>query len=153
MRPIAMLYGYNCFRMLLRCALDSFQHWGFVPRRCLRFAWPPPTTDLPWWRSPRYIDDMERPPDPRDKPSSYWIRGPRTRRHIYFYPSDNRAGFTLMLLIGVLGLSALGIGMMHILGSSQVQLDDVILTGIGIVAASIGLYQANRLRNRGQGPP
>ena len=59
-----------------------------------------------------------------------------------------------MLLIGVLGLIAgLGIGMMHILASSEVQHDDVILTGIGIVAASIGLYQANRLWNRGQGPP
>jgi hypothetical protein len=101
----------------------------------------------------RYIDDMERPTDPRDKPSSYWIRGPRTRRHIYFYPSDNRAGFALMLLIGVLGLIALGIGMMHILGSSQVQRDDVILAGIGILAASIGLFQAYRMRNRGQGPP
>ena len=58
-----------------------------------------------------------------------------------------------MLLIGVLGLIALGIGMMHILGASRVQRDDVILAGIGIVAASIGLYQANRLRPRDQGPP
>jgi len=104
-------------------------------------------------RSPRYIHEMERPTDPRDKPSSYWIRGPRTRRHIYFYPSDNRAGFTLMLLIGVLGLIALGIGIMHIVASSSVQRDDVILVVIGIVAASIGLYQATQLRNRGQGPP
>ena len=96
---------------------------------------------------------MERPTDPRDKHSSYWIRGPRTRRHIYFFPSDNRAGFTLMLLIGVLGLIALGIGMMHILGSSKVQRDDVILAGIGIVAASMGLYQAIRLRNRHQRRP
>jgi len=96
---------------------------------------------------------MERPTDPRDKVSSSWIRGPRTRRHIYFYPSDNRAGFTLMLLIGVLGLIALGIGMMHILGSTKVQRDDLILAGIGIVAASIGLYQAIRLRSQDQGPP
>jgi hypothetical protein len=58
-----------------------------------------------------------------------------------------------MLLIGVLGLIALGVGLMHILGSSKVQRDDVILVGIGIVAASIGLYQANRLRNRHPGPP
>ena len=58
-----------------------------------------------------------------------------------------------MLLIGVLGLIALGIGMMHILGSTKVQRDDVILAGIGFIAASIGLYQANRLRNRGQEPP
>ena len=102
---------------------------------------------------PRYIDDVQPPTDPRDKPSGYWIRGPRTRRHIYFYPSDNRAGFTLMLLIGVLGLIALGIAMMHILGSSIAQREDVMLAGIGIFAASIGLYQANRLRNQGQGPP
>ena len=95
---------------------------------------------------------MERPPDPRDKQSSFWIRGPRTRLHIYFYPSDNRAGFALMLLIGVLGLVALGIGVMHIFGTSRIQRDDVILAGIGIVVATIGLYQANRLRNRGQGP-
>lgn len=95
---------------------------------------------------------MERPTDPRDKPLSYWIRGPRTRRHVYFYPADNRAGFTLMSLVGVLGLIAVGIGMMHILGSAGVQRDDVILVGIGIVAASIGLYQANRLRTRGHGP-
>ena len=96
---------------------------------------------------------MERPTDPRDKVSSSWIRGPRTRRHIYFYPSDNRADFTLMLLIGVLGLIALGVGMMHILGSSKVQRGDVILAGIGVAAASIGLFQANRLRNQDQGPP
>ena len=96
---------------------------------------------------------MELPPDPRDKASSYWIRGPRTRRHIYFYPADNRAGFALMLLIGLLGLIALGIGARRILGSSSVHREDVILTGIGIVVASIGLYQANRLRNRVQGPP
>jgi hypothetical protein len=101
----------------------------------------------------RYIDEMERPTDPRDKASSYWIRGPRTRRHIYFYPSDNRAGFALMLLIGALGLIALGIGIVHILGSTKVQRDDVVLAAIGIVAASIGLYQANRLRNQGQEPP
>ena len=56
-----------------------------------------------------------------------------------------------MLLIGVLGLFALGIGMRHILVSSEVRRDDVILAGIGIVAASIGLYQANRLRNPGRG--
>ena len=116
-------------------------------------AWRPKATDLLWWRLPSYIDEMERPTDPRDKASKYWIRGPRTRRHIYFYPSDNRAGFTLMLLIGVLGLIALGIGMMHILGFSAVQRDDLILAGIGIVAASIGLYQANRFRNQGQSPP
>ena len=96
---------------------------------------------------------MKRPTDPRGKPSSYWIRGPQTRRHSYFYPSDNRAGFILMLLIGVLGLIALGVGMMHILGSSNVQHEDVILAGIGIVAASIGLYQAKRLWTGGQGPP
>ena len=96
---------------------------------------------------------MERPTDPRDKAQSYWIRGPRTRRHTYFYPSDNRAGFALMLLIGLLGLIALGVGMVHILGSTKVQRDDAILAGIGIVAASIGLYQAIRLRSQDQGPP
>jgi len=96
---------------------------------------------------------MESPPDPRDKPSSYWIRGPRTRRHSYFYPSDNRAGFALMLLIGVLGLIALGIALMHMLRSPKVQYDDLILAGIGIVVASIGLYQAYRLRGRDQGSP
>ena len=58
-----------------------------------------------------------------------------------------------MLLIGVLGLIALGIGIMHIVASSSVQRNDVILVVIGIVAASIGLYQATQLRNRGQGPP
>ena len=58
-----------------------------------------------------------------------------------------------MLLIGVLGLIALGIGLVHILGPSKVQRDDVILAGIGIVAASIGLYQAYRLRGRDQGSP
>jgi len=96
---------------------------------------------------------MERPTDPRDKASSYWTRGPRTRRHFYFYPSDNLPSFALMLLIGVLGLIALGIGLMHILGSTKVLYEDGILAGIGIVAASIGLYQANRLRNQGQGLP
>jgi hypothetical protein len=99
---------------------------------------------------PRYIDDMALPTDPRDKSSSYWRRGPRTRRHIYFYPSDNRAGFALLLLVGVLGLIALGIGVMHIFTSTSVQREDVILTGIGIVVTAIGMYQANRMRNRDQ---
>jgi hypothetical protein len=58
-----------------------------------------------------------------------------------------------MLLIGMLGLIALGFGMMHIFDSSKVQRDDVILAGIGFIAASVGLYQANRLRNKSQGPP
>jgi len=57
-----------------------------------------------------------------------------------------------MLLISVLGLIALGIAMMHILGPTGAQRDDVILAGIGIVTALIGLYQAVRLRTRGQGP-
>jgi hypothetical protein len=49
-----------------------------------------------WWRRLwRYIAPMERPTDFQDKRTSYWIRGPRTRRHIYFYPSDDRAGFAL----------------------------------------------------------
>jgi len=90
---------------------------------------------------------MEHPTDPHEKRSSYWMRGPRTRRHIYFYPSDDRAGFALMLFIGILGLIALGLGIKNILGSPELQLRDVILTGIGLIAAAIGLYQANRLRH------
>lgn len=89
---------------------------------------------------------MEQPTDPREKRSAYWIRGPRTRRHVYFYPSDDRAGFALMLFIGVLGLVALGLGARNILASPGVQRRDVILVGIGLFAAAIGLYQANRLR-------
>jgi hypothetical protein len=90
---------------------------------------------------------MNLPNDPHDKRPSYWIRGARTRRHIYFFPSDDRAGFALMLFIGILGLIALGLGVKNILGSPEIQRRDVILTGIGLVAAAIGLYQANRLRN------
>jgi hypothetical protein len=91
---------------------------------------------------------MDHPTDPHDRRSSYWTRGPRTRRHSYFYPSDDRAGFALMLFIGILGLIALGLGVMNIIGSPEVQRRDVILTGIGLLAAAIGLYQANRLRHR-----
>jgi hypothetical protein len=90
---------------------------------------------------------MNCPIDPDDKRSSFWIRGPRTRRHIYFYASDDRAGFALMLFIGVLGLIALGLGIKSILGSPEIQRRDVILAGIGLIAAAIGLYQANRLRH------
>lgn len=89
---------------------------------------------------------MEHPTDPQEKRSSYWTRGPKTRRHIYFYPSDNRAGFALMLLICILGLIALGFGVKNILGSPEVDSRDVILAGIGVIAAAIGLYQAYRLR-------
>jgi hypothetical protein len=90
---------------------------------------------------------MKHPTDPHEKRSSYWIRGPRTRRHIYFYPSDDRAGFALMLFIGILGLIALGLGIKNIIGSPEVQRRDVILIGIGFIAAEIGLHQANRLRH------
>jgi hypothetical protein len=89
---------------------------------------------------------MENPADPDDKRSAYWIRGPSTRRHTYFYPSDDRAGFALMLFIGILGLIALGLGVKNILGHPQLQPRDVILTGVGLMAAATGLYQANRLR-------
>jgi hypothetical protein len=89
---------------------------------------------------------MEPPTDPQEKRSSYWIRGPSTRRHSYFYPSDDRAGMALMLLIGILGLVALGFGIKNILGSPEGRMRDVILCGIGLIAAVIGLYQAYRLR-------
>jgi hypothetical protein len=89
---------------------------------------------------------MEHPTEPSEKRSSFWIRGPKTRRHIYFYPSDDRAGFALMLFIGILGLIALGLGVKNIIASPEVQQRDVILTGIGLFAAALGLYQANRLR-------
>jgi hypothetical protein len=51
-----------------------------------------------------------------------------------------------MLLIGVLGLIALFIGIKNILGSPEAQRRDAILTGIGLITAAIGLYQAYRLR-------
>jgi hypothetical protein len=53
------------------------------------------------------------------------------------------------LCIGIPGLIALGLGVKNILGSPEIQRCDVILSGIGLIAAAIGLYQANRLRNRG----
>jgi hypothetical protein len=51
-----------------------------------------------------------------------------------------------MLFISSLGLIALGIGIKNIIGSLEVQWRDVILTGIGLIAAATGLYQGNRLR-------
>jgi hypothetical protein len=51
-----------------------------------------------------------------------------------------------MLLICILGLIALGFGVKNILGSPEVDSRDVILAGIGVIAAAIGLYQAYRLR-------
>jgi hypothetical protein len=90
---------------------------------------------------------MEHPTDPHEKRSSYWVRGPKTSRHSYFYPSDDRAGLALMLIIGILGLIAFGFGIKNILGSPEVPRRDVILTGIGLITAAIGLYQANRLRH------
>jgi hypothetical protein len=90
---------------------------------------------------------MEHPTDSNEKRSSYWIRGPKTPRHSYFYPSDDRAGLALMLLFGILGLIAFGFGIKNIFGSPEIQRRDVILTGIGLITAAIGLYQANRLRH------
>jgi hypothetical protein len=52
----------------------------------------------------------------------------------------------LMLLIGILGLIALGFGIKNILGLPEVKMNDVILSGTGLIAAVIGLYQAYRLR-------
>ncbi len=51
-----------------------------------------------------------------------------------------------MLFIGILGLIAFGFGIKNILGSTEIQRRDVILTGIGLITAAIGLYQANKLR-------
>jgi hypothetical protein len=90
---------------------------------------------------------MKAPIEPQEKRSSYWIRGPNTRLHSYFYPSDDRAGMVLMLLIGILGLVALGFGIKNILGSPEVEMRDVILSGIGLISGVIGLYQAYRLRH------
>jgi hypothetical protein len=90
---------------------------------------------------------MNDPIDRQDKRSSYWIRGPRTRRHIYFFASDDRAGFALMLLIGILGLIALSVGIKNILSSPEIHRRDLILSGVGLIAAAISLYQANRLRH------
>jgi hypothetical protein len=89
---------------------------------------------------------MNDPTDPPDKRPPYWIRGERTRRHSYFYPRDDRAGFALMLFIAVLGLLALIFGIRGMLGSPQPQRRDMILSGIGLLSAVLGLYQANRLR-------
>jgi NhaP-type Na+/H+ or K+/H+ antiporter len=52
-----------------------------------------------------------------------------------------------MLFVGILGLIALGFGIRNVLGSQELQLRDVILTGIGLLTAAIGLSQANRLRH------
>jgi hypothetical protein len=92
---------------------------------------------------------MQRSTDPRDNRQPFWRRGAQTRRHIYFYPSDDRAGIALMLLIATLGLLAMGIGLRHVFTSLEVLRADVILVVVGVLAASLGLYQANRLRNRG----
>lgn len=51
-----------------------------------------------------------------------------------------------MLFICILGMIALIFGIKNILGSPEVQGRDVILSGIGFIAAAIGLYQAYRLR-------
>jgi hypothetical protein len=53
-----------------------------------------------------------------------------------------------MLLIGILGLIALGFGIKNILSSPAVQRRDEILTGIGLAATAVGMYQAYRLRPR-----
>ena len=51
-----------------------------------------------------------------------------------------------MLFIGILGLIALGVGTKNIFALPEIQWRDEILTGIGLLAAPLGLYQANRLR-------
>jgi hypothetical protein len=94
----------------------------------------------------RYHAGMKTPPDPNDGRPGYWIRGERTRLHRYFYPSDDRAGLALMLLIAGLGLLAFGIGLTHVSRSSHVHRADLVLIGIGFVVAAVGLYQASRLR-------
>jgi len=74
------------------------------------------------------------------------VRGPRTRRHCYFHPPDDRAAFALMVLIAVLGLIAFGIGVKCMIGSAEIQRRDVILAGIGLLAATVGLYQTKQVR-------
>ncbi len=91
--------------------------------------------------------DMEPPSDPQAKRPSYWIRGLKTPRHTYFYPSDDRAGVALMLLIGILGLIALCVAVRNILGTPQIHQGDLVLAVIGFLTSATGLYQASRLRH------
>jgi hypothetical protein len=88
---------------------------------------------------------MGRPSDSTQRKRRYWIRGPRTSRHIYFYPSDDRVGIALFALFGFLGLIAMGFGISPIVKAAEYQRQDVILVCVGVFVASIAIFQALRL--------
>jgi hypothetical protein len=80
-----------------------------------------------------------------DKNRAFWVRGPRTSRHIYFYPTNDLPGIALFVLIAALGAIALGIGVLHLIGAHAIIRRDVILAVVGAAATPLGLVQAVRL--------
>ncbi len=86
---------------------------------------------------------MQQPKEP--KSPRWWTRGPRTSRHLYFYPTNNVPGVLLFALIFLLGCWALAIVIFHAMKTEHLVRQDVVLAGIGVVSATLGLAQIRRL--------
>jgi hypothetical protein len=77
----------------------------------------------------------------------YWIPAGRTRRHIYFMPSDDRPGLILFGLIGLGGMAATIVSLWRLYHSSDPRADRVLLTiGLGLIWLAIA--QIRRLARR-----
>ena len=76
---------------------------------------------------------------------SYWKRGARTGRHIYFYPANDLPGVVLLALIGVAGLVMAALGVFHLATSPRAGIRDLVLAIVGAPLALVGLVQAYRL--------
>jgi hypothetical protein len=78
-------------------------------------------------------------------PKSYWTRGARTQRHIYFSPADDLPGMLLFGLIAVLGAVALVVAARHILLSNAFVWRDGLLLLFGLVLLVLGTVQGYRM--------
>ena len=76
---------------------------------------------------------------------SFWRRGARTARHIYFYPANDLPGVVLLALIAVAGLAMVGLGVFHLTSSPRAGSRDLVLTIVGAALALIGTIQSFRL--------
>lgn len=55
-----------------------------------------------------------------------------------------------MLMVGILGLFAMGSGIYRLVVTTPIQMRDLVLTGIGLFASILGFFQAYKLSGQGQ---
>lgn len=83
--------------------------------------------------------------DPEPPKQPYWIRGPRTRHHIYYTPSSNLPGVLLFALIALLGALAVAVAVRHLLDTHVLVRKDAVLLSVGLFAFLLGGVQGVRL--------